>query len=334
MTASKQAGIAAAAVAALSATALGVAKGIAVNDRRRVGRSKDQLLLDARDTDIADATHHQLTMADGATIHVVTRGPAASRSAPTVVLLHGVTLSSKVWKYAFAALGTDFHLVAIDWRGHGRSTAGVDGFGLTQLGKDLAEVLTQLDLHNCVVVGHSMGGMALMQFCGDQRNVLCQRVKALMFLSTAAGDVGLATVPAALRSGVRRILATNPIARRASWTLPGDLGYSMVRVTFGDHPDPEWVEETRNIVVEMDTEATAASFVPLLSHDATAVLPTLTLPTKVVVGTEDRLTPPSQAKRIASLIPNAELVILDGPGHMIMMERQDRFHELVRALCE
>jgi pimeloyl-ACP methyl ester carboxylesterase len=336
MPAAKRAGIAGAALAVVSATALGVAKGIAMNDRRRDGRSKKQLLLDAGDTDITDADHHQLTMADGANIHVVSRGSGRTKSAqdPVLVLLHGVTLSSKIWKYTFDALGHDFHVVAPDWRGHGRSVAGSDGFGLEQLASDLSEILTQLDLRQCVIVGHSMGGMALMQFCGLHQAVLDERVKALMFLSTAAGDIGMATVPAALRGGVRSILGATPIARRASWTLPGDLGYTMVRATFGERPDPEWVEETRAIVAEMDSDATAASFVPLLSHDATNVLPQLQLPVMVVVGTEDRLTPPSQAKRIASLVPGAELVTLDGPGHMIMMERQTRLHQLLRQLCE
>jgi pimeloyl-ACP methyl ester carboxylesterase len=333
MAAGKRVGLAGAALAAISATALGVAKGVAVNDRRRDGRSKDQLLLDASDTDIPNADHHHLTMADGAHIHVVSRGVAHSER-PVVVLLHGVTLSSKIWKYAFDALSDDFRVVAIDWRGHGRSVAGVDGFGLAQLAADLAEVLTQLDLRQCVIVGHSMGGMALMRFCGDHATTLQERVKAIMFLSTASGDIGMATVPAALRGGVKRILEAAPIARRASWTLPGDLGYSMVRVTFGDRPDPEWVEETRNILAEMDSSATAASFVPLLSHDASKVLPTLALPVVVMVGSEDRLTPPSQAKRTASLIRNAELALVEGAGHMIMLERQTRFHQAIRSLCQ
>jgi pimeloyl-ACP methyl ester carboxylesterase len=333
MKVNKGLGITGAAIAAVSATALGVAKGVAMNDRRRVGRSKEQVLLEASDTHVEDAQHHQLTMADGASIHVVSRGPRDDGK-PVVVLLHGVTLSSQLWKQAFGALSNDMHVVALDWRGHGRSVAGTKGYGLELLASDLAEVLVQLDLRNAVIVGHSMGGMALMHFAGQHQTELRNRVRALMFLSTAASDVGMATLPAVMRGGVRRLLSTVTIARRASWTLPGDVGYTMVRATFGDRPDPEWVEETRVIVAAMDADATAASFVPLLAHDATEVLPTIELPVMVVVGTEDRLTPPAQAKRIASLVPGAELVVLDGPGHMVMLERQDRFHQLVRSLCE
>jgi pimeloyl-ACP methyl ester carboxylesterase len=337
MAAAKNAGIVGIAIGALTATALGVAKGVAVNDRRRASRSKADV--DAEVTKqiggsgAADGyTHHRLTMADGASIHVVSAGERVAER-PAVVLLHGVTLSARLWAPVMSVLHKEFHVVAVDWRGHGQSVAGSAGYGLHLLASDLAEVLTQLNLSNCVVVGHSMGGMALMRFCGNHAAVLQERVAGLMFLSTAASEVGSVTLPAFLRGGFRRLIGMQAVARRASWTLPGDLGYSMVRPTFGDNPDPVGVEMARDIVSEMDPDATAASFVPLLSHDATAVLPSITCPVTVVVGTQDRLTPPPQAKEIARLIKQARLVVLDGPGHMIMLERQTEFVELVRSLA-
>ncbi len=322
-------GIAGLVIGAATAIALGTAKGVAVNDRRRTGRSKSE----ATEFPIepTGTQHRTLRMIDGAQIHVMSCGRPPVES-PTVVLLHGVTLSSRVWHRSMADLGRDHHVVALDWRGHGRSTAGTEGFGLELLARDLASVLDQLDIRKAVIVGHSMGGMALMRFCADHRPTLNDRIRALIFLSTAAGEVGLATVPAFVRGAARGLLAQRPLAKRASWTLPGDAGYSMVRVTFGERPDPSWVEETRDIVGEMDSEATAASFVPLLAHDASTAFIDLTVPVTVVVGTKDRLTPPSQARRIASLVPHARLVVLDGPGHMVMLERQAEFTALVRSL--
>ncbi len=314
---------------AATAAALGAAKGVAVTDRRRSGQSKTEAK--SLPTEPAGTLHRTLRMGDGAQIHVMTYGRAPA-DAPTVLLLHGVTLSGRLWHRAMTEFGRDHHVVVPDWRGHGRSVAGNDGFGLDLLASDLASILEQLDLSNCVIVGHSMGGMALMRFCGDHRPVLDARVRALLFLSTAAGEVGPAMVPAALRGAVRGLLSQRPLARRASWTLPGDAGYAMVRVTFGERPDPTWVEEARDIVGDMDPEATAASFVPLLSHDAANAFVGLTQPVTVVVGTKDRLTPPAQAKRIASLVPHAKLVVLDGPGHMVMLERQTEFAALVRSL--
>jgi non-heme chloroperoxidase len=330
-TAGKTIGVGGAVLGGLAAGVLAIAKGIAMNDRRRSGTTKQQALSAVGWADPSDAQHRQLTMRDGSSIHVVER--TGSKNEATIVLLHGVTLSARVWHQALDDLGNDFRTIALDWRGHGRSVAGADGYGLGLLAGDLAEVLQQLDVHDCVIVGHSMGGMALMQFCGLHPSVLQQRVKALMFLSTASNDVGVASVPAFVRSTVRRIAGIEALAKRASWTAPGDVGYSMVRVTFGEKPDPKWVEQTRDIVADMDPAATAASVVPLLGHDATATLKQLTLPVMVVVGTDDRMTPPKQSRRTADLIPGAKLVVMDGPGHMLMLERQAEFHQLVRELA-
>ncbi len=326
----RNAGIAGAVLAAVTTAGLATAKGVAIRDRRRTGTSKQAALVAAALTDPSDAIHHQLTLRDGASIHVVERGSA---DAGTIVLLHGVTLSTRVWHHALDALGDDLRTVAIDWRGHGRSVAGDLGYGLEILADDLAEVLEQLDIKGAVVVGHSMGGMALMRFCGDHRTVFEKRVSALMFLSTACADVAVSTIPSALRGAIKAIGSRNFIARRASWTLPGDLGYSMVRVTFGEKPQAVWVEHARHIVAEMDPDATAASVIPLLTHDATAVLSTISVPTMVVVGTADRVTPVRQARKIASRIPDSELIEMEGAGHMIMLERQSRFHSLVRVLA-
>jgi pimeloyl-ACP methyl ester carboxylesterase len=338
MSTQRNAGIAGAALAAVTTLGLATAKGIAVRDRRRSGTSKRAALVAASLTDPSDAIHHYLVLRDGAKIHVVERSPRRTASnpaldSPTVVLLHGVTLSTRVWHHSLDVLGDEFRTIAIDWRGHGRSLAGDLGYGLDVLATDLAEVLNQLDIHDAVIVGHSMGGMALMHFCGNHPAILSQRVSGLMFLSTACADVGVAALPAALHGAVRGLLTKPLVARRASWTLPGDLGYTMVRATFGEKPSAAWVEHARNIVAEMDPNATSASIIPLLSHDATHILPGITIATMVVVGTADRVTPLAQARKTASLIDGAELIEVDGAGHLIMLERQARFHALVRALA-
>jgi pimeloyl-ACP methyl ester carboxylesterase len=334
----QQAGIAGAVVGAAAAAVLGVAKAVAITDRRRAGTTAQQARLAGGLADPSDARQSTLTLSDGASIHVVERGLLPSSSQPTslppILLLHGVTLSTRIWHHVLDDLGDVTRVVAVDWRGHGKSVAGSDGFGLTILARDLAEILTQLDLHGAIVVGHSMGGMALMRFCADHPSVLSERVDGLMFLSTAAANVGTALVPAALKDSVRKLLSRRSVAERASWILPGDLGYSMVRTTFGEHPPPAAVELARDIVAGMDSDATAASFVPLLAHDATATLPRLRVPVTVVVGSHDRLTPPSQAHRLASLIPKSVVVELDGPGHMIMLERPAELHRLIRDLAE
>jgi pimeloyl-ACP methyl ester carboxylesterase len=316
---------------AAAAAGLATAKGVAVTDRRRTGITRRQALVAAGLTDPSDARQHTLVLADGTSLHVVERGPV---DGTPLVLLHGVTLSTRIWHRTFDDLGDRFRVIALDWRGHGTSTVGRQGYGLPVLADDLAEVLDRLDLRGALVVGHSMGGMALMQFCGDHRDVLDERVAGLVFLSTASCNVAGGSLPGFVRSMVEHVIRLPGVAGRSSWTAPGDLGYAMVRFTFGERPSPTWVEQIRHITSHTDPESAAQSVVALLSHDAREMLPHVTTPSVVVAGTKDRLTPPSAARLTASLLPDAELVILPGAGHLVMLERQEAFQKLLVQLAD
>ena len=90
-----------------------------------------------------------------------------------------------MWGYQLRDLSDRCRVLAVDLRGHGESRAGSAGFGLDLLAEDLRTVLEALDLRDAIVVGHSMGGMTLMQFCADHPDVLDERVAGVVFLATA-----------------------------------------------------------------------------------------------------------------------------------------------------
>ena len=112
---------------------------------------------------------------DGASIYAIERmppgavdsGTEATRAdpiaqVPTIVLAHGITLSSRVWARQFRSLpDAGFRTIAFDGRGHGESTVGESGHSIENLADDLRSVLEALDLHDAILVGHSMGGMAV-----------------------------------------------------------------------------------------------------------------------------------------------------------------------------
>lgn len=279
--------------------------------------------------DPVGAIHHRVTGIDGAHLHAVEAGPSDPDS-PTVVLLHGVTLGWEIWHLIISALMTDHRVIAIDWRGHGSSTAGTQGYGLDLLASDLAAVLDALDVRSAVVVGHSMGGMALMRCWGEHRDVMLRRAGALVFLSTAAFDVVDGRGPAFVDHVFRRLARRPRLARNASRVPPGDLGWAAVRYTFGHEPPAAAVELARRLTVRMDPTATGMSFSSIVDHDARAWLPTVTLPTVAMVGSHDRLTPPAKAREIAALVPGAELVVVDRPGHLVMLEQPEALVEVIR----
>src|SRR5262245_61314447 len=119
---------------------------------------------------------------DGGTIYTITRG-----SGPTVVFCHGVTLTSRVWAKQFETFpDAGFRAVAFDSRGHGESQVGESGHSIDNLADDLLTVLEELDLHDVVLVGHSMGGMAVQAFVIRHPEVARRRVRGIVLLSTAS----------------------------------------------------------------------------------------------------------------------------------------------------
>ena len=132
---------------------------------------------------------------DGGTLYTISRG-----TGPTIVFCHGVTLSSRVWAKQFDAFpAAGFRAVAFDSRGHGESVAGETGHSLDNLADDLRTVLEALDLHDVILVGHSMGGMAVQAFAIRHPDVLRARVRGLVLQSTSSHN---------LVSDARRIRAT------------------------------------------------------------------------------------------------------------------------------
>jgi non-heme chloroperoxidase len=258
---------------------------------------------------------------DGGTIYTITRGEG-----PAIVFCHGVTLSSRVWAKQFDVFpAAGFQAVAYDARGHGESTTGDTGHSLDNLADDLRTVLEGLDLHDAILVGHSMGGMTVQAFAIRHPDVLRARVRGLVLQSTAAHN--LVSSARRVREAIERIVGIGP----SFGTIMGqrNLGVLLARIGFGDDPAPSHVEATRQMLAACSGETTREAVGALLRLDLTAGLPDLRLPTLVLVGTADALTPPRDARRIVELVPGARLVEFPGAGHMLMYERSDDVDTLI-----
>jgi pimeloyl-ACP methyl ester carboxylesterase len=258
---------------------------------------------------------------DGGTIHTISRGDG-----PVVVFCHGVTLSSRVWAKQFDSFPeAGYRAVAFDSRGHGESTVGESGHSLENLGDDLRTVLEELDVRDVVLVGHSMGGMAVQGFAVRHGEVLRERVSGIVLLSTSSRN--LVSHARRVRGLTERVVGLGPDF--GSFMRQRNLGLLLARIGFGDDPVPSHVEATRQMLAACDKDTTREAVSALLELDFTDDLPTLRIPTLVVVGTDDAVTPPRDAERIAELVPGAELVELPGAGHMLMYERTEELDALV-----
>ncbi|MGW2179079.1 alpha/beta fold hydrolase [Streptomyces sp. NPDC001732] len=274
--------------------------------------------------------------ADGARIHVEVHGPDG---APAVVLAHGWTCSTRFWDAQTRALAADHRVVVYDQRGHGGSPA-VDrgGYGTDALADDLEAVLaaTLAPGEKAVLAGHSMGGMTIM--AAARRPGLREHAAAVLLCSTGSSRLAADSVVVPMRAGAlrtrlhRAILVASaplgpvtPITRRV-------LKYA----TMGPGSAPERVETCARIVHACPRKARAAWGHVLADLDLDAGVRELRVPTAVIAGTEDRLTPLGHARAIVAALPEGlGLTELTGMGHMTPVEAPEavtaKLRELVAA---
>jgi pimeloyl-ACP methyl ester carboxylesterase len=282
-----------------------------------------------------DVIRHDLPSADGGLIHVLERG--AGRP---LLLIHGVTLQARIWAPQLNLMADRYRVLAMDVRGHGRSTAGTDGFGRRLAARDLATVLDHFDLEGTIVVGHSMGGMILMEFAGRYVDLLARRVAGLVFMATAAYQIAPRAARPLAQAWGRRMLSRDDPGRpgppgRPGRAEPGDqpgegnLSWVLARMAFGARPSARAVAEIRTCGAEIARSASIASGLDLLDHDARPALAATSTPSMVLVGSRDLLTPVYAARRIARSLPQTRLEVIRGAGHQLMQERPLEVAELL-----
>jgi pimeloyl-ACP methyl ester carboxylesterase len=290
-------------------------------------RHDDDLLLPP-----TDVRHLTVPAHDGGSLHLLERGQGRP-----VLLVHGITLNAELWSPQLHELAGEFRVLSLDQRGHGRSVAGDDGYGMAQLGRDIATVLTRLDLHDALVVGHSMGGMAALNFAVDHPDVLAERVSGLGLVATAAArPVVPLLVPRATALGALIIERLDSGRSVRSFRFSGnDLSLFLIRTVFGKDPSAAAIEQVRASIEATDEDAIQRLLAGILhEHDTTERLGEVAVPAFVVVGSRDVLTPPLFARQMVENLPDAELHVLPQAGHQLMQERPDDIARLIRDLAE
>ena len=291
------------------------------------------------------------TTPDGTRLALYWQGP---RDAPlTIVLVHGWTLDSRTWGPVADALSTGPRARSVlryDLRGHGRSDPAQPGTEtIAQAADDLADLIgAQLD-GPVVLVGHSMGGMAVMALAQRHGELVAQRVVGAAFVATSCGDMVPHTL--GLRPGLARMVALgDSVLRRAALASPWWLRREPItRWTWLIRPGVRWLlfgGHPRRADVTLCTrclaQGRAANLVTFRSaldeHDQVAALAAFsTIPTLVLGATRDRLTPIRHTDKIAAELPQATLVRYAGAGHLVPLERAeqvaDRIEELVSSVA-
>lgn len=268
---------------------------------------------------------------DGVRLHAETAGPGDA--AATVVLAHGWTLDSRTWGPVADALtaGPEApRVVRYDHRGHGRSDAVArESMTLERLADDLAAVVEATAPSGpLVLAGHSMGGMTLMALAERHPGLVAGRVAGVALVSTAGGGLAAADLglPPRRAELVRRV--ERRVYRSRYWTgrrRVGDprlLTPALRWLLLGPGADVAAVRVTAQCVAGCRPATVAGFRAALDAHERDAALAAYTrVPTAVLVGSRDRLTPVSASRRIAKALPSAGLTVFPDAGHMLPVER-------------
>ncbi|MDQ4084832.1 MAG: alpha/beta hydrolase [Actinomycetota bacterium] len=290
---------------------------------------------------------------DGLRLHVEVTGEdtggdmgyPGDRPDVTVVLAHGWTQSIQTWRYQardLPRLVDGVRVVRYDHRGHGRSD-GVPECDATvdNLAHDLGVVIDSVAPEGpLVLAGHSMGGMAMMALAEHRPELFVDRVAGAVFVSTSGGQLDAVTLGlpramgARLRTQLPRILALRArMLSRRTRRRPPTIESQVVRrfllgrpIRLADH------RAVLDDLVATPADSMCGFFSDLMLHDRSTALAAMeTVPTMVLVGEKDRLTPPVHARRLAETMPWAQLTVLPEAGHMLPLER-DR--AVTQALAE
>jgi pimeloyl-ACP methyl ester carboxylesterase len=287
-----------------------------------------------------------VTSTDGTRLHVEELGDG-----PCLVFAHGFSLNGDAWHYQRRDLpGQGFRCTFLDHRGHGRSEPAPGGplgdYSLGALARDLAVVLGHASAPGgrVVLVAHSMSGFVALTLAREG-GLRAHGVAGLVLVDTAYADtlraIGAALAARGARKAQLSLLgpAYRLMGRRAHLAhmlrrRGSDLGYLGTRLMgFGAHPSPRQVAFVDQLLAGTKLDVWASVLPGLLDFDLGDALARLDVPTLVVAGEADRVTPPAAARHMAATIRDAELLLLPGAGHMAFMEAHERFNAALAAFA-
>jgi pimeloyl-ACP methyl ester carboxylesterase len=280
-----------------------------------------------------------ITSADGTRLHAESFG---ADSDPPVVLVHGWTEMLGYWTQVIDGLGErGLRAIAYDLRGHGQSEPAAGGdYSIERFGEDLEAVLdTVLEPgERALVAGHSLGAMSIAAWA--EHHDVERRACAAALMNTGVGDLIaeslLIPLPAVANlinrtiGGARFMSSRAPIPR---FSTP--ISHAMIRyAAFGPAASPAQVAFYERMLVACPPDVRADVGFALSELELSQALPRLSVPTLVLAGARDRLTPPGHAQRIAQALPDLHrLIVLEDTGHMAPLERPRAVTEALAELA-
>lgn len=237
---------------------------------------------------------------------------------PALVFCHGFTTTGEFWREQLEDFSKDHRLVVPDLPGHGRSDCPrARHYTIDAFVEDLALLFERLDIDQAVLVGLSMGGTISQRFALRH----ARRLRGLVLVGATPHGLG----PDVQVDNVLSAIETRGVVAASQ---------AVIDRSFAGGTSGEFIAFARAEVAQTPAFVAREAIVSLNEADSRAQLASLRLPTLVVCGEEDAITPPAQSRELAAGIPGAGLEMIPGAAHFPMLEQPARFNQALRAFLE
>jgi 3-oxoadipate enol-lactonase len=239
---------------------------------------------------------------------------AGDPSLPPLVFLHGIGGAARAWRSQLDFFGDRYRTIAWDMPGYGGSTP-LPSVSIATLAGALQDFLQQVGATKPILVGHSIGGMIVQQLLAKSPSV----AGAVVLAQTSPafgkpdGDWQKAFIDARL----------GPLDRGETLV---SLAPTLVKELVGDNPDPGGMDIARDCMASVPEATYRATMLALMGFDLRNALKAIVVPTLVLSGSKDNNAPAPMMAKMATYIPSATYVELEGVGHLANLERPNAFN--------
>lgn len=235
----------------------------------------------------------------------------------TVVFIHGLGANHNIWYSQARILEGTHHIVRYDIRGAGLSSKPEGGYSLSTWSEDMVDLLEELQVERTHIVGHSLGAMIALHFALDHSD-------QVLSLVLAGGFLELDEETREMIEGSMEVVREEGIEPTAD--EEGIQG-AFAPKTVGARP--EILGLHRGLSLAEDPVGYLGQCRGVLRSSLKGKIGGIESPVLLLVGSHDRLTPLENTLEIASELEDAEVEVIANAGHMAMVERPQRFSELL-----
>jgi len=237
-----------------------------------------------------------------------------------LIFIHGFPFNKEMWSTQLTALSSSYRCIAYDVRGHGDSEAGAAQFSIPQFADDLFSFMDALKIDKAIIVGLSMGGYIALH--AIEKNAA--RIAGLLLCDTqCAADT---------QEGRDKRKKTISFIQKNGLEVYSEESLKNLFAPASFQSKKEEVLFIKNTILDTKPENICLTLQALADRKETCTtLKNIEVPVLILVGKEDKITPPEAAEKMHREIIGAEIGIIDGAGHLSNLENSEGFNERMKS---